>query len=225
MDNVSFGGYEPCKFVKFMSFAMSRIRNLYYLKSFGVEFVSKELKFQSIQSDFANLKATVSSCELCVLSKKREKPLIESEFKTAKVMIVDSFASKDESKSGILLACQRGEILLNAIKSTLGLEKSEIYMSYVYKCFCGGKNDALARQRCLPYLWREFELVKPRVLLVLGEDSFENLGFDDFKRLRGELFTHKNAWIMPSFSLEFVFKNPSFEKEFIDDLNKIKGLL
>ena len=208
-----------------MSVAMSRIRNLYYLKSFGYEFVSKELKFQSIQSNFANLKSTISRCELCSLSKKREKPLIESEFKLAKVMIIGSFASKDESKSGILLACEQGEMLLNALKSTLGLEKSEIYMSYIYKCFCGSKNDALARQQCLPYLWREFELVKPRILLVLGEDSFENLGFDDFKRLRGELFTHKNAWIMPTFSLEFVLKNPSFESEFINDLNKIKGLL
>lgn len=208
-----------------MSFAMSRIRNLHYLKSFGYEFVSKELKFQSIQSDFVNLKASVTHCELCVLSKKREKPLIETELKRAKVMIVDSFAGKDESKSGILLACDKGEKLLNAIKSTLGLGKGEIYMSYIYKCFCGGKNDALARQQCLPYLWREFELIKPRVLLVLGEESFENLGFDDFKRLRGELFTHKNAWVLPTFSVEFVLKNPSFEREFINDLNKIKGLL
>lgn len=208
-----------------MSFAMSRIRNLHYLKSFGYEFVSKELKFQSIQSDFANLKANVKHCELCALSKKREKSLIEVEFKRAKVMIVDSFASKDESKRGILLACDKGEKLLNALKSTLGLDRSEIYMSYIYKCFCGGKNDELARQQCLPYLWREFELIKPRVLLVLGEDSFGNLGFDDFKRLRGELFTHKNAWVLPTFSVEFVLKNPSFEREFINDLNKIKGLL
>lgn len=208
-----------------MSYAMSRIRNLHYLKSFGYEFVSKELKFQSIQSDFANLQASIRQCQLCALSKKREKSLIEKEFKFAKVMIVDSFASKDESKSGILLANGKGEMLMSALKSTLGLETSEIYASYIYKCFCGGKNDAFARQQCLPYLWREFELIKPRVLLVLGEDSFENLGFDDFKRLRGELFTHKNAWVLPTFSLEFIIKNPSFESEFINDLNKIKGLL
>lgn len=204
---------------------MNRIRNLHYLKSFGYEFVSKELKIQSIQSDFVYLKASIAHCELCVLSKKREHSFIEPYFKQAKLMIVDSFASKDENKSGVLLNSTKGEKLLNTLKKVLELDQNEVYMSYVYKCFSGGKNDALALKQCLPYFWAEFKLVKPRVLLILGEDSFVNLGFDDFKRLRGELFTHKNVWMMPSFDIDFILKNPSCEKEFINDLNKIKGLL
>ena len=55
--------------------------------------------------------------------------------------------------------------------------------------------------------------------------ALKNLGFDDFKRLRGELFTHLKAWVMPTFSVEFIIKNPSFELEFLNDLSKIKGLL
>lgn len=204
---------------------MSRIRNLHYLKSFGYEFVSKNFEIHSIQSDFANLKESISRCELCTLSKKREKPLIETEFKRAKLMILDSFASKEESKSGNLLQSTKGEKLLNALKNVLDLNQDELYISYIYKCFSGGKNDDLALKQCLPYFWAEFRLIKPRVLLVLGEDSFINLGFDDFKRFRGEIFTHKNAWIMPSFDMDFILKNPSFEKEFLNDLNKIKGLL
>lgn len=204
---------------------MSKIRNLHYLKSFGYEFVSKNLENDSIQSDFVNLRANVCRCELCALSKKRECSLIETQFKSVKLMILDSFASKEESKNGKLLESIKGRKLLNALKNVLGLNYDELYMSYVYKCFSGGKNDALALKRCLPYFWAEFKLVKPRVLLILGEDSFINLGFDDFKRFRGEIFTHKNAWIMPSFDMDFILKNPSFEKEFLNDLNKIKGLL
>ena len=213
------------KFREAMSENLNKIRNLHYLKSFGYEFVSKELNFQSKESDFANLRASVSRCELCALSKKRHHSLIEPHLKPAKLMILDTFADKDEDKSGILLASQKGEKLLFLLKSVLNLSSDEIFVSYVYKCFSGGKNDAFALSSCLPYFWSEFKLIKPRVLLVLGEDSFVNLGFDDFKRLRGEVFTHLKAWVLPSFSLEFIIKNPSFEQEFIKDLSKIKGLL
>lgn len=208
-----------------MSEMMSRIRNLHYLKSFGYEFVSKELNFTSKESDFAHLRASVSRCELCSLSKKRHHSLIEPHLKPAKLMILDTFADKSEDESGSLLLSNKGEKLLNLLKTALNLSQDEIFLSYVYKCFSGGKNDANALSSCLPYFWSEFCLVKPRVLLVLGEDSFENLGFDDFKRLRGELFTHLKAWVMPTFSVEFIIKNPSFELEFLNDLSKIKGLL
>lgn len=208
-----------------MSEMMSRIRNLHYLKSFGYEFVSKELNFTSKESDFAHLRASVSRCELCSLSKKRHHSLIEPRLKPAKLMILDTFADKSEDESGSLLLSNKGEKLLNLLKTALNLSQDEIFLSYVYKCFSGGKNDAGALSSCLPYFWSEFCLVKPRVLLVLGEDSFENLGFDDFKKLRGELFTHLKAWVMPTFSVEFIIKNPSFEREFLNDLSKIKGLL
>ncbi|MED7853017.1 hypothetical protein VWN94_10095, partial [Campylobacter coli] len=43
------------------------------------------------------------------------------------------------------------------------------------------------------------------------------------KLLRGEIFAYKNFFIMASFELEFIEKNPSCEKIFIQDLKKIKG--
>ena len=208
-----------------MSENLSKIRNLHYLKSFGYEFVSKELNFPSKESDFANLRASVSHCELCGLSKKRAHSLIEPHLKPAKLMVLDSFADKNEDKSGVLLDSSKGEKFLTLLKNVLNLSADEIFLSYVYKCFGGGKNDAFALSACLPYFWSEFHLVKPRVLLILGEDSFVNLGFDDFKRLRGQVFSHLGAWLLATFSVEFILKNPSFECEFVDDLSKIKGFL
>lgn len=204
---------------------MSKIRNLHYLKSFGYEFVDKELPIQEIKSDFMELRKDISVCELCALSKKRKNALVEPFLKQSKLMVLDSFADKNEDESGILLNSRKGKKLLNLIKAVLDLKQDEIYISYVYKCFSGNKNDALALSLCLPYFWAEFRLIKPSVLLILGEDSFINLGFEDFARLRGELWTYKNSWIMPSFDIDFILKNPSYEKEFVKDLNKIKGLL
>ena len=208
-----------------MSVNLNKIRNLHYLKSFGYEFVSKELDYKDQEGDFERLKDRVSNCQLCFLSKKRCKSLIEPHLKPARLMILDSFAEKNEDKSGKLLVSHKGKKLLFLLKEVLNLSQDEIFISYVYKCFSAGKNDAFALSSCLPYFWSEFKLLRPKVLLVLGEDSFVNLGFDDFKRLRGEVFSHLKSWVLPSFSLEFIIKNPSFEQEFIKDLNKIKALL
>ncbi len=58
-----------------------------------------------------------------------------------------------------------------------------------------------------------------------GEYTFKSLGFKDYHILKGEVFAYKNFFIMPSYDLDFIEKNPSYEKNFIQDLKKIKGFL
>ncbi|EMV9652788.1 hypothetical protein AADV22_001764, partial [Campylobacter jejuni] len=57
------------------------------------------------------------------------------------------------------------------------------------------------------------------------EYTFKSLGFKDYHILKGEVFAYKNFFIMPSYDLDFIEKNPSYEKNFIQDLKKIKGFL
>ncbi len=59
-------------------------------------------------------------------------------------------------------------------------------------------------------------------LLCLGEYTFKSLGFKDYHILKGEVFAYKNFFIMPSYDLDFIEKNPSYEKNFIQDLKKLK---
>lgn len=178
---------------------------------------------KNVRQKFIKLRAEVCKCELCALSKKRKNALMENAFKPCKIMVVSSFADKSEDESGVVLDSTRGVWLKSAINSALN--ESEFYTSYIYKCFNAHKNDANALFQCLPYFWAEFELINPRFLLILGEESFENLGFADFKRLRGEVFSHLNAFVMATFSVEFIEKNPSFKAEFMSDLSKIKAFL
>ncbi|EAL0015366.1 hypothetical protein BBY97_03050, partial [Campylobacter jejuni] len=107
----------------------------------------------------------------------------------------------------------------------LGLCDEDFYFSYLFKCFCNGKFDDFSLQSCLPFFWNELKLIQPAFLLCLGEYTFKNLGFKDYHILKGEVFAYKNFFIMPSYDLDFIEKNPSYEKNFIQDLKKIKGFL
>ncbi|AJP35411.1 uracil-DNA glycosylase family protein [Campylobacter jejuni] len=201
------------------------IRSLYYLKAMGFNFVDTHINhFEQVQN-FQELKQLVSSCTLCQFSKTRKFSLMEPKIKNAKLLILDVFGQKSENESGILLNSKKGEKLKHYIYQILGLCDEDFYFSYLFKCFCNGKFDDFSLQSCLPFFWNELKLIQPAFLLCLGEYTFKSLGFKDYHILKGEVFSYKNFFIMPSYDLDFIEKNPSYEKNFIQDLKKIKGFL
>jgi putative uracil-DNA glycosylase superfamily len=46
-----------------------------------------------------------------------------------------------------------------------------------------------------------------------------------FSSIRGSILKDDDRFIMPTFSPEWISKNPSFEENFIDDFKKIKGVI
>lgn len=204
---------------------MSKIRSLYYLKAIGYDFNDEFLAFKQDSSSFEELKNNVKNCTLCYFSKKRKHSLIESDFKKAKLMVLSTHASDIENKNGKVFSSTKMQNLKNYLKENLKLGEKEIYFSYLFKCFSSGKNDDFSLQSCLPFFFDEFELIKPKILLCLGEYSLKALGFENFSTLKGEIFSYKNSFILPSFELDFLERNPSYRQDFIEDLKKIKGFL
>ncbi|MDX2322947.1 uracil-DNA glycosylase family protein [Campylobacter hepaticus] len=201
------------------------LRSLYYLKAMGFDFINTYTNYRGQVHNFEELKKNIQTCTLCHFSKTRKFSLIEQKMKKVKLLIVDTHSQKSENESGILLDSKKGEKLKYYIHKNLGLSNEDFYFSYLFKCFSNGKFDDFSLQSCLPFFWNELKLIQPSFLLCLGEYAFKSLGFKDFDILRGEIFTYKNFFIMPSYELNFIEKNPSYEKIFIQDLNKIKGFL
>lgn len=228
----------------------SKIRDLHYLKGFGVEFVEtsqnqnaiKVVNFSDskspqsmqnsalnpqkskIKSGFDILLEQVRQCELCHLSKRRKYALIEPVPKKAPLMLLYSHSDKGENELGFLKSPLKAR-LIALIAQNLGLSQDEFYLSYVYKCFNDNKVDDLAMSQCFPYFYSELDMVKPRFLLILGELAAKAVGLNDFKALRGELLSWHGTPCLASFDMNFLAKNPSLEAEFIKDLKKIKGFL
>ncbi|MBZ7935721.1 hypothetical protein H2279_03555 [Campylobacter sp. B0100352/1] len=202
------------------------IRSLYYLKAMGYNFTdNKPHKILSKIKNFEDLRSNVQKCNLCHFSKFRRFTLMENQLKPVNLMILDTFGQKIENENGCILESKKGKTLQSYIYNILGLKKEQFYFSYLFKCFSNGKFDDFSLQSCLPFFWNEVELLQPKFILCLGEYAFNSLGFSDFNALRGEIFTHKDFFFMASFELEFIEKNPSYEKKFIEDLKKIKGFL
>ncbi|WP_170999723.1 uracil-DNA glycosylase family protein [Campylobacter aviculae] len=201
------------------------IRSLHYLRAMGYNFIDETNKIKIKIQNFQDLKTNIQKCNLCHFSKSRRFILMESEIKNAKLMIVDTLEQNIENENNDILESKKGKILQNYINDILGLKKDQFYFSHLFKCYPNGKFDDFSLQSCLPFFWNEVELLQPKFILCLGEYTFNGLGFSNFNVLRGEIFTHEKFFFMASFELEFIEKNPSYEKFFIQDLQKIKGFL
>lgn len=201
------------------------IRDLHYLKAIGYNFINENFENTSEIKNFESLKESVSKCTLCHFSKTRKHALIEKKAKKVKLFIIDSYAQKSENESGNLLESKKGEILKQYLYEILGLKQECFYFSYLFKCFSASKIDNFSLQSCLPFLLSELKLIQPNFILCLGEYAFKALGFEAYNTLRGEIFAYQNSFMMASFGLDFIERNPSLKKDFIEDLKKIKGYL
>lgn len=226
---------------------MSELRNLHYLKAFGYDFFDKKplsffnknlafsndkfnenLNFTQKTQAFFKLKEQISNCELCSLSKKRRKASfnrnlkrdLKQDLSSCCLMIIKEFISKKEHENGDFFKDAQGLELKNLLLNELNLNENELYLSSIYKCFNDEKPDAAALHQCLPYVFEEIKLLKPFLILILGEGAFKTLKFEGFKERRGQFFEFLGALTMASFDLDFLSKNPSHKQDFIKDLQK-----
>ncbi|AJC84363.1 uracil-DNA glycosylase family protein [Campylobacter peloridis] len=200
-------------------------RKLHYLKAFGFEYIQENKHIFQIDFNYQELNEKIRTCSLCHFSKLRKKSLINNDVKKAKIIVYQAYIDKEENESGEFFASKLKQDFLKLCKEHLNLEKEDIYASYMLKCFSNFKTDDNALKLCLPYFYNELNFVNSKIILCLGKEAFFSLGFDNFERYKGEWLHFGECFVMPTYDLEFLSKNPSLFVEFIEDIKKIKGRL
>ena len=80
---------------------------------------------------------------------------------------------------------------------------------------------------CSGYLFKEIELVNPKLIVTLGEKAYNYLcsNMAPFNQVRGQFINYKTYTILPTFSVSYLLRNPSLKKEAYYDMLKIKTTL
>ena len=97
----------------------------------------------------------------------------------AELMFVGEAPGASEDKQGVPFVGQAGR-LLDTLLGEIGLTRSDVFVVNVLKCRPPGNRDPLPQEidNCQGYLWRQLELIAPRVVCTLGNFAT--------KLLRGE---------------------------------------
>jgi DNA polymerase len=80
---------------------------------------------------------------------------------------------------------------------------------------------------CEPFLFRQIEAIKPKVIVALGSFAAKTLlqTTDPISRLRGRVFEYHGAQLVPTFHPSFLLRSPNQKKYAWDDLKKALTLM
>jgi uracil-DNA glycosylase family 4 len=111
-----------------------------------------------------------SSCVRCPqLAASRTTVVFGSGNADADLMFVGEAPGANEDNQGVPFVGQAGR-LLDTLLSEIGLTRSDVFVVNVLKCRPPGNRDPLPQEidACQDYLFRQLELIQPKVVCTLG---------------------------------------------------------
>ena len=198
-----------------------------YHKSFDV--ISNDINSASLPNDLNQLKSTVDNCYLCEFSKTRKKAVFGEGNPNAKIMFIGESPTSTEDEVGKIFVGRTGELLTKMIENVLKIKRNDVYISNIVKCKPSNNKSASKSEAnlCKSYLFKEIELVKPDIIVTLGQEAYTYLTDEEqnLSVVRGHTINYRNMILVPTFHPSYLLRNPSSKKEAYVDMLKIKNLL
>ena len=118
--------------------------------------------------------------------------------------------------------------LLNRILAAIGLNRSNTYLTNIVKIISQG--DELTSDIIkffTPFVWRELAVVKPKVVLLLGNTPTKALlnTKKPISQIRGEFQEANGMMLMPTFNPAYLLRDPTKKREVWDDVRKVRDFL
>ena len=126
--------------------------------------------------ELAALAASAAGCTRCPLAAGRTQVVFGSGDPAADLMFVGEAPGFHEDQQGLPFVGQAGK-LLDKLLAGIGLERSDVYVVNTLKCRPPGNRDPMPdeKQACEPFLFRQIELIKPKVIATLGNHATKQL--------------------------------------------------
>ena len=147
----------------------------------------------------------------------------------ARLMFVGEAPGADEDVQGEPFVGRAGQLLTKIIQS-IGLERSDVYIANVIKCRPPQNRNPEPDEvkECQPFLFRQIDLIKPRVIVALGTFAAHALLTTDapISRLRGRVHSFRHgASLIPTFHPAYLLRSPERKRDVWEDMKKVRDLL
>jgi len=111
----------------------------------------------------------VADCTRCALAGGRTQVVFGSGDPNADLMFVGEAPGFHEDKQGVPFVGAAGK-LLDQLLAGIGLTRPDVYVANVLKCRPPGNRDPMPDEieACESHLWKQIELIRPRVVATLG---------------------------------------------------------
>ena len=133
-------------------------------------------------------------------------------------MFVGEAPGADEDAQGEPFVGRAGQLLTRIIEA-MGFRREDVYIANVLKCrpdmppgVSGNRKPTPEEMKtCLPWLEKQIELIKPRVMVALGATALEGLlgAKTAVNKLRGRWLDFHGIPVMPTYHPAYLLRNQS----------------
>lgn len=173
-----------------------------------------------------HLRSMVSTCTMCGLGETRLNTVFSRGDGSSGLVVVGEAPGADEDASGTPFVGSSGKVLDKALTS-VGIDPTKVYVANVVKCRPPQNRvpQVVEIAACSGYLFRQIQLVKPRVILTLGQTAGRAiLGAEKWPGMvdiRGKWQAALDAAVMPTFHPAYLFRVSSARAAFEEDLRAV----
>jgi uracil-DNA glycosylase len=178
------------------------------------------------------LKAAMAEFNGCALKHTASNLVFGDGNPEANIMFVGEAPGADEDRQGKPFVGVSGQ-LLDRMLAAIGLDRNSIYISNILPWRPPGNRKPSPAEvlSCLPFIARHIELIKPKVLILVGGTSASNLldTKEGITRLRGRWVNYKVGDLdiptMPIFHPAYLLRQPALKREAWKDIRSIRDRL
>tara|TARA_A100001011_G_scaffold223204_1_gene231144 strand:- start:133 stop:858 length:726 start_codon:yes stop_codon:yes gene_type:complete len=186
-------------------------------------------KFKEKLLKLADLKISINSIRNCELKKNATNLVFSDGNPYAQIMIIGEGPGANEDKEGKPFVGRAGK-LLDKMLEAIKLDRKNVYISNVvnFRPPMNRKPTDVEIKRYLPFLVKHIELIKPKILLLLGSTALNALIGDEvvISKARGKWVNKKIGNVKPeiiaSFHPAFLMRQPDQKKYAWEDLKMIR---
>lgn len=118
----------------------------------------------------------IMNCRKCPLYKNRKNPVPGEGPINTDIMIIGEAPGAKEDEEGRPFVGPAGKLLTSLLEK-IGIKRSSVYITNIVKCRPPGNRDPTDEEiaACLPYLLKQIEIIKPKVIIALGRHAARTL--------------------------------------------------
>ena len=172
--------------------------------------------------------ADIGNCTRCPLHEGRTQIVQTVGNYQSDLMFVGEAPGADEDSKGEPFVGRAGQ-LLNKIIEAIGMKREDVCIGNINRCRPPGNRQPTLPEAhtCRPFLLREIAVIRPKVIVVMGNTALHNL-LDTkigITRMRGQFHDYFGVKVMPTFHPAYLLRDPSKKREVWDDMKKVRDYL
>lgn len=175
-----------------------------------------------------DIRADIGNCVRCPLHRGRIQIVHTTGNFQADLMFVGEAPGADEDAKGEPFVGRAGQLLTKIIEG-IGMKREEVVIGNINRCRPPQNRQPTLpeAETCRPFLLREIAVIRPKVIVVMGNTALHNLMETKvgITRMRGEFYDYFGVKVMPTFHPAYLLRDPRKKREVWEDMKKVRDFL